>query len=146
MVWYAWKHNVSYWKPLFHCTPQTQVIIFESLLITKKRQRPSKILFCSVKVFFWEKKNIDCFLYRWNKLSDIIVGSTFYWRQSHAIGGSAVSAHSPRPLTPSYQNIPDSAIKGTALQQNALAPAASHRPSLPIQPHKPIAATPKQPE
>ncbi|CAO1439399.1 unnamed protein product [Diamesa hyperborea] len=60
-------------------------------------------------------------------------GSTFYWRQSHAIGGSATSAQSHRPLTPSYQTIPDDRI-GTPLQQNVLAPAALHRPSLPQQP------------
>ncbi|CAO1420419.1 unnamed protein product [Diamesa serratosioi] len=59
--------------------------------------------------------------------------STFYWRQSHAIGGSATSAQIHRPLTPSYQTLPDDRI-GTPLQQNVLAPAALHRPSLPQQP------------
>lgn len=79
-----------------------------------------------------------------NKWKNIIAGSTFYWRQSHAIGGSALSAHSPRPLTPSYQVIPDT-TKGTPLQQNSLAPAASHRPSLPMQqsqPPKPVIPKP----
>lgn len=80
---------------------------------------------------------------------NVIAGSTFYWRQSHAIGGSALSSHSPRPLTPSYQVIPDANIKGTALQQNILAPTATHRPSLPMQqatPTKPFAAASKNPE
>lgn len=61
---------------------------------------------------------------------------TFYSRQSHAIGGSATSAHSPRPLTPSYQVIPDDRM-GTTLQQNTLAPSASHRPSLPVHHQQP---------
>lgn len=63
----------------------------------------------------------------------LLAGSTFYWRQSHAIGGSATSAQTHRPLTPSYQTLADDCI-GTPLQQNALAPAALHRPSLPQQP------------
>ncbi|KAG5670723.1 hypothetical protein PVAND_000967 [Polypedilum vanderplanki] len=68
-----------------------------------------------------------------NICADCELGSTFYWRQSHAIGGSATSAASPRPLTPSYQITPDTRI-GTALEENQLAPGASHRPSLPVQP------------
>lgn len=65
---------------------------------------------------------------------NIIAGSTFYWRQSHAIGGSALTHNCQRPFTPNYQVIPDTSTKGTSMQQNILAPAASHRPSLPIQP------------
>lgn len=62
-----------------------------------------------------------------------LASSTFYWRQSHAIGGSATSAHSPRPLTPNYQNMGNFDERaGTALQQNKLAPAAQHRPSIPV--------------
>lgn len=34
-------------------------------------------------------------------------------------------------MTPSYQVIPDDRM-GTPLQQNTLAPAATHRPSLPV--------------
>ncbi|CRK95061.1 CLUMA_CG008541, isoform E [Clunio marinus] len=61
------------------------------------------------------------------------VGSKFYWQQSHAIGGSATSAHSPRPLTPNYQNMGNYDDRvGTTLQENKLAPTASHRPSLPV--------------
>lgn len=66
-----------------------------------------------------------------------LAGSTFYWRQSHAIGGSATSSQSQRPMTPSYQIIPDDR-KGTALQQNSLAPQATHRPSLPSHNQQPI--------
>lgn len=68
-----------------------------------------------------------------------LAGSTFYWRQSHAIGGSAASSHSPRPLTPNYQNMGkyDDRI-GTTLEQNTLAPAASHRPSLPVRQPQPL--------
>lgn len=66
----------------------------------------------------------------------MLAGSKFYWRQSHAIGGSATSGYSPRPLTPSYQIIPDDRM-GTSLQQNTLAPSASHRPSLPGQNQQP---------
>lgn len=104
------------------------------------------------RLFRWEKKELLSITSCLAEIKcNIIAGSTFYWRQSHAIGGSALSSHSPRPLTPSYQNIPDSsAIKGTALQQNILAPTATHRPSLPMQqttPPKPFtAAPPKNPE
>ncbi|KAL7022939.1 hypothetical protein ACKWTF_012432 [Chironomus riparius] len=73
------------------------------------------------------------------------VGSSFYSKQSHAIGGSALSYHSTRPLTPSYQNIPDSRM-GTSLQQNVLAPPATHRPSLPVHPVQPVQKTAPQPE
>lgn len=74
-----------------------------------------------------------------------LAGSTFYWRQSHAIGGSALTSQSPRPLTPNYQNIPDSRM-GTSLQQNVLAPPATHRPSLPVHPVQPVQKTAPQPE
>lgn len=65
-----------------------------------------------------------------------LAGSKFYWRQSHAIGGSATSGHTHRPLTPNYQVIPDDRM-GQTLQQNSLAPSASHRPSLPVQHQQP---------
>lgn len=66
---------------------------------------------------------------KWKRIC--LAGSTFYWRQSHAIGGSATSHDSQRPFTPSYQIIPDDRM-GTSLQQNTLSPGASHRPSLPV--------------
>ncbi|CRK95059.1 CLUMA_CG008541, isoform B [Clunio marinus] len=66
-------------------------------------------------------------------ISYLQLGSKFYWQQSHAIGGSATSAHSPRPLTPNYQNMGNYDDRvGTTLQENKLAPTASHRPSLPV--------------
>jgi membrane-associated protease RseP (regulator of RpoE activity) len=72
-------------------------------------------------------------------------GSTYFWRQSHAIGGSATSNATlhQRPLTPNYQNMGTfDERKGVPLQQNSLAPSAPHRPSLPVsqaQPAKPVA-------
>lgn len=77
-------------------------------------------------------------------MSVYLAGSTFYWRQSHAIGGSALTSASPRPLTPNYQVIPDSRI-GTSLQQNVLAPPATHRPSLPVHQVQPVQKTVPQP-
>jgi hypothetical protein len=73
------------------------------------------------------------------------VGSSFYSKQSHAIGGSALTYQCTRPLTPSYQNIPDSRM-GTSLQQNVLAPPATHRPSLPVHSVQPVQKTAPQPE
>lgn len=76
-------------------------------------------------------------------------GSTYYWRQSHAIGGSATSNATPhpRPLTPNYQNMGTfDERKGVPLQQNYLAPSAPHRPSLPVaQPAQKPAAAPVAP-
>lgn len=82
-----------------------------------------------------------------------LAGSKFYWRQSHAIGGSATSGHTHRALTPSYQVIPDDDRMGQTLQQNYLAPSASHRPSLPtVQQQQPkvnptaVQTTPNDPQ
>ncbi|XP_055839525.1 PDZ and LIM domain protein Zasp isoform X7 [Episyrphus balteatus] len=52
--------------------------------------------------------------------------ANFYWTHSHAIGGQRPS----RPVTPASSKPHDERI-GTPLQQNTLAPSASHRPSLP---------------
>lgn len=92
---------------------------------------------------------------KWKKKRICLAGSTFYWRQSHAIGGSATSHDCPRPLTPSYQGpfnkrpaFNDDRM-GTSLQQNTLSPGASHRPSLPVHPHpvpKPASAPSTIPE
>ncbi|XP_055918030.1 PDZ and LIM domain protein Zasp isoform X2 [Eupeodes corollae] len=52
--------------------------------------------------------------------------ANFYWTHSHAIGGQRPRS---RPMTPSSK--PHDERIGTPLQQNTLAPSASHRPSLP---------------
>ncbi|XP_033150941.1 PDZ and LIM domain protein Zasp isoform X6 [Drosophila busckii] len=52
--------------------------------------------------------------------------ANFYWTQSHAIGGN--ERRTPLPHSKFEQ---DERI-GTNLQQNTLAPAATHRPSLPV--------------
>lgn len=83
--------------------------------------------------------NCHCDCWKWKRIC--LAGSTFYWRQSHAIGGSATS-HESRPFTPNYQVIPDDRM-GTSLQQNTLSPGALHRPSLPVQ-QQPVPA-PKVP-
>lgn len=56
--------------------------------------------------------------------------ANFYWTQSHAIGGN--ERRTPLPHS-QFQTIgrQDERI-GTNLQQNTLAPSATHRPSLPV--------------
>ncbi|KAI8128721.1 PDZ and LIM domain protein Zasp [Lucilia cuprina] len=67
----------------------------------------------------------------------LITTSNYYWTRSHAIGGH-------------YKQDSDDERIGTPLQQNTLAPAATHRPSLPTpstEPPKPaVAAAPEIPD
>ncbi|XP_023037585.1 PDZ and LIM domain protein Zasp isoform X5 [Drosophila willistoni] len=52
--------------------------------------------------------------------------ANFYWTQSHAIGGNERRTPLPTQLQRQDERI------GTNLQSNTLAPAATHRPSLPV--------------
>ncbi|XP_062128722.1 PDZ and LIM domain protein Zasp isoform X13 [Drosophila sulfurigaster albostrigata] len=61
--------------------------------------------------------------------------ANFYWTQSHAIGGN--ERRTPLPHSQFQSPAPPSGRQGeecigTNLQQNTLAPAATHRPSLPV--------------
>lgn len=62
--------------------------------------------------------------------------ANFYWTQSHAIGGN--ERRTPLPHSQFQQQQPQQesprqdARIGTNLQQNTLAPSATHRPSLPV--------------
>ncbi|XP_032585848.1 PDZ and LIM domain protein Zasp isoform X10 [Drosophila mojavensis] len=56
--------------------------------------------------------------------------ANFYWTQSHAIGGN--ERRTPLPHSQVQQGLGQDERIGTNLQQNTLAPAATHRPSLPV--------------
>ncbi|XP_030079782.1 PDZ and LIM domain protein Zasp isoform X18 [Drosophila hydei] len=56
--------------------------------------------------------------------------ANFYWTQSHAIGGN--ERRTPLPHSQVQQGHGQDERIGTNLQQNTLAPAATHRPSLPV--------------
>lgn len=56
--------------------------------------------------------------------------ANFYWTQSHAIGGN--ERRTPLPHSQFQEQPRQDARIGTNLQQNTLAPSATHRPSLPV--------------